>query len=495
MTLKKNRLPFGKLLEGLTAEHAYPDQMVTGVTADSRRVKPGYIFVALKGEKQDGSAFVPAALAAGAVAILCDMEASITVPSGVILIHHKNPRYLFSRIAARFYASQPRVMVGVTGTNGKTSVAYFYAQICHLLGYQSAALGTIGILSGDGSPLPIPHEGLTTPEPEQLHASLAALAELGITHAAMEASSHGLSQYRLHGVELTAAAFTNLSHDHLDYHGTEAAYFDSKMMLFSEILPKGATAVINADSVMAPQVMARCEARGDMICSFGENGVNIKVKNIKQSIDKQTITVEYPGGCDTIDIPLVGSFQVSNVLCALGLVAASGIELKKAIAVLPSLKGVPGRMEKVPGNMGSPAVIVDYAHTPDGLEKALQELKILTRGKLWVVFGCGGDRDKTKRPKMGTIAAALADKVVVTDDNPRTENAGHIRRAIMEGCPEATEIADRKDAIAFAVSQATEGDTVLIAGKGHEKYQLTGTQKMPFDDVRTAEEMIQKMSA
>jgi len=498
MNLQKLSLPFAELCDGLLPSPPSGfNPLITGVTADSRRIKPGYIFVALKGEHQDGITFIPSAVNAGAVAVICSPEQvkEVKLSGGAMVIPSGNPRYLLAKLAARLYVLQPDTVVGVTGTNGKTSVAYFYAQICQMLGYMSAAIGTIGVRSGDGARLSIPHEGLTTPEPEQLHEILAELATRGVTHAAMEASSHGLAQYRLHGVQLKAAAFTNLSHDHLDYHKTEKAYFDSKMKLFTEILPRDAAAVINMDTLFAPMVEKECVRCGHRLMRVGKQGVELVLKHIQVIGYQQKVTFGYNGKDYTVFLALVGEFQVSNVLCALGLVVASGIAFEDAIEVLSDLRSVPGRMQMVQGCPGNMMVVVDYAHTPDGLEKALKELKAVTGRKLWVVFGCGGDRDRTKRPEMGRIAATIADVVIVTDDNPRTEDPVSIRQAIIAACPGALEIGDRQQAVEYAILHAQVEDVILIAGKGHEDYQIIGTQKITCDDVLLAQNALKRKGA
>jgi UDP-N-acetylmuramoyl-L-alanyl-D-glutamate--2,6-diaminopimelate ligase len=486
MSPTKPILPLNRLLQ------THYTESCTGITADSRRVKPGFIFFALKGAAMNGAEFIEAAVKAGAIAIVCDEDTQVPVLPGLAVIHSKNPRLLFAQVAAIFYGSQPEHIVAVTGTNGKTSAAFFYAQICHLLGYKSAAVGTIGILDGKGELLPIGHAGLTTPDPEQLHQALSQLASMGTGYVAMEASSHGLSQYRLHGVLIQAAAFTNLSRDHMDYHADEEDYFMSKMKLFTEVLPPKGVAVINADSDKAAKVIELCRARGHSIMTFGNTGCEIQILHVDHTIDGQQINLRCFGKDYSVFVPVVGSFQVSNLLCALGLSVASGIAVEQVVKILPNILGVPGRMEKVPGAKNKPTVIVDYAHTPDGLEKALQETKMLTKGKLWVVFGCGGNRDKGKRPLMGEIAAKFADHVVVTDDNPRNEDPASIRQEVMGTCPKAHNIGDREKAIAFAISKAGSQDTILLAGKGHEKFQWIGSNKMVFDDVTIARKLLGK---
>ncbi len=461
---------------------------IRGITADSRAVAPGYIFVALKGVKVDGRDFIPQAIAQGAAAIVTE-EDTMLDNSTVPLIKHPNPRQFFSQLAARFYTPHPRYITAVTGTNGKTSTAHFCQQLWHLLGHDSASIGTIGIVKN--GQMEYSGVNLTTPDPVTLHKTLSELAQDGFNHVAMEASSHGLDQYRLDGVTLCAAGFTNLSRDHLDYHPDLESYFQAKLRLFSEVLHEGATAVLHTDIPEYERMRAVSESRKHRIIDYGTKAKTLHVRSLTPLPNGQELVLDYAGKTHTIHLPLIGSFQASNVLCALGLVSASDATIEQLIPLLPRLTSVPGRMEWVTSERDDRGqVFVDYSHTPDALEKALEVLRHHTDGKLWVVFGCGGDRDKGKRPQMGAIAARLADNVIVTDDNPRSEVPATIRQEVLAGCPDAIEIGDRKEAIHYAISHSQKGDIVLIAGKGHEKTQTVGGQTFAFDDVNIAQQAL-----
>ena len=377
----------------------------------------------------------------------------------------------------------------VTGTNGKTSTAYFCTQIWQLLGKKSASIGTIGIATGDG--LAYGATGsMTTPDPVKLHEILANLSNDGITNLVMEASSHGLDQCRLYGVNVKAAAFTNITRDHLDYHGTFEKYLAAKLRLF-EIMHEG-VAVINADIPKAGQIIQLCEERGHKILSIGKNGSYIILNDAIRTSVGQQISFEIAGKLYNINTRLIGEFQAYNLLTALALVIGCGANTDEAVAALAKVEEVPGRMQGVGVGGEVARVYVDYAHTPDALEKALDVLRPYAVNKLWVVFGCGGDRDKGKRPQMGEVAARCADVLVVTDDNPRTEDAAVIRKEIIAACPEAKEIADREEAIKYAILNMSEGDVLLIAGKGHEKTQIIGDNKLAFDDVAVAKTELEK---
>lgn len=459
---------------------------IAGITADSRQVRKGFVFVALGGSKTDGSQFIVSAIEAGAVAVVT----ASPVPFPVAQVITTNPRLLLSKMAARFYGRQPEVVAAVTGTNGKTSVAHFCRTLWQHLGFQSASIGTIGVIGGEDTALS--GASLTTPDPVTLHATLAELAGKGINHAAIEASSHGLDQFRLDGVKLQAAAFTNLSRDHLDYHLTYENYLQAKMQLFARVLPEGGTAVLNADIPEYAALKALCKQRGQRCLSYGWQGEDFRLLAARPTVTGQQVNIRIAGKEHQLTLELVGEFQAMNLLCALGLVVACGAKAEEVVALLDQLPSVPGRMEKVPGRSAEMAVYVDYAHTPDALEKALKALRPHTEKRLMVVFGCGGDRDKGKRPQMGKIAAELADIVVVTDDNPRSEDAATIRREVMAGCAGALEISDRSEAIGHAVSLMQPGDIVLIAGKGHEKTQIMKEGAVPFDDVAIAAEWIKE---
>ena len=451
------------------------DVMIAGITSDSRAVKPGYVFAALPGTKVDGATFIPQALKQGAVAILCK-TGSYAGQGAVIAV--ENPRRLLALMASRFYDAQPDTIVAVTGTNGKTSVAVFVRQIWEAMGFRPASLGTIGVVGPSGAA----YLGHTTPDPVELAKLAADLAEDHVDHLAIEASSHGLEQNRLDGLRLTAGAFTNLTRDHLDYHHTFEAYFAAKMRLFDELLHKGAAAVINMDGDHGQQVLDHATKAGLMPFTVGRKGKDLKLISSRPEGLSQILQLETRWGQFTVDLPLVGDFQVSNALVAAGLVIASGGEPKMTLHALESLKGAKGRLELVGVAPSGAPIFVDYAHTPDALENALSSLRPNAKNKLIVVFGCGGDRDKGKRPIMGAIAAKLADHVIVTDDNPRSEVPATIRAEIMAGSPGAENIGDRAKAIASAVKNLKPGDVLLVAGKGHEEGQTVGDKILPFSD-------------
>ncbi len=450
---------------------------VAGLCCDSRQARPGFLFAALAGSQADGTAFIGDAVDHGAVAVLATPGTEVTGPA-VRLVADENPRRRLAQMAARFYARQPSTIAAVTGTNGKTSVTAFTRQIWTQLGLPAASFGTLGIEAADFS-LPLAH---TTPEPIVLHRMLADIAVRGIEHLALEASSHGLAQYRLDGVTLRAAAFTNLSRDHLDYHGSSTAYYSAKERLFSEVMV-GGTAVLNADDPAFDDLAAACRARGHRLVDYGRRGTVIRLLSDRHDTLGQRLDLEVEGARLQVLLPLVGTFQAGNALCALGLVlACGGAAPDLAVAALEQLKGARGRLELVGRHpCGAPAY-VDYAHTPDALANVLAALRRHTDKRLWVVFGCGGDRDKGKRLQMGAVARRLADRVIVTDDNPRNEAPLAIRGAIMAACPEAVDIGSREDAIAHAVSGLAAGDTLVVAGKGHEQGQTVADEVHPFDD-------------
>ncbi|MBC7950749.1 MAG: UDP-N-acetylmuramoyl-L-alanyl-D-glutamate--2,6-diaminopimelate ligase [Rhodospirillaceae bacterium] len=453
-----------------------PNPEISGLTADSRKVGPGFLFAALPGTKADGRGFIADAISKGAAAILAPIETKIDTDA-VPLVTVANPRRAFALAAAAFHGVQPAVMTAVTGTNGKTSVANFSRQMWALLGLKSAALGTLGIIAEGW-----PHQGsLTTPDPADLHAALADLARFGVTHACMEASSHGLDQFRLDGVKLKAAAFTNLTRDHLDYHGDMDSYGAAKLRLFTELLPADGVAVVNADShITIP---------GAKVLSYGRKGKDLKLVDARPEPHGQVLDLEILGRKVTVRLPLAGTFQASNALAALGLVIACGADSIAATATLEHLDGVPGRLQKVAETITGAPVYVDYAHTPDALETVLGALRPHA-ARLIVVFGCGGDRDPGKRPQMGAIAARLADIAIVTDDNPRSEDPALIRRAILTAAPKALEIGDRAGAIRHAVGLAQAGDVVVLAGKGHEAGQIVGAVTLTFDDADEARKAV-----
>jgi UDP-N-acetylmuramoyl-L-alanyl-D-glutamate--2,6-diaminopimelate ligase len=449
---------------------------ISGVTADSREVQPGFLFAALPGVKSDGAEFLIDAKAKGAVAAIVPLTTR-DVP-GLELVRCANPRRLLALAASRFYGEQPDTIVAVTGTNGKTSVSVFVRQIWAEMGFRAASMGTIGIVGPDGSSY-LSH---TTPDPVHLHKAVAELVKNQVQHLAVEASSHGLVQNRLDGLRIAAGAFTNLTRDHLDYHKTFADYFDAKMMLFEALLKPGSSAVINADIPEAEEIVRRCVAAGLVPFTVGEKGDDVQILSSVQTDVGQLLSLKMVDGVHQVPLPLVGDFQASNAVVAAGLVLATGGEASLVRHALASLKGATGRLELVGKHDNGARVYVDYAHTPDAVETALKALRPSVAGQLHVVFGCGGDRDKGKRPLMAEAATRFSDKVYVTDDNPRTEDAANIRRDVMAGAPAATEIADRAQAIAVAVGALEAGDVLLVAGKGHELGQIIGQETRPFSD-------------
>lgn len=458
---------------------------ITGLTADSRAVEPGFLFAALPGSTVDGRKFIDAAIANGAAAVLA--PAGTEIEDGrVALVTSEDARAALAHIAAAFYGGQPDTIAAVTGTNGKTSVAHFTRQIWSLLGHKAVSMGTLGLQLPAGTVRP----SLTTPDPVTLHADLAGLAREGVSHVVMEASSHGLDQRRLDGVRLRAAAFTNLSRDHLDYHGTLEAYLQAKTRLFSELLPADGTAVLNAD---IPEMESLSRAFSGRAITYGRNGEDLELRMTAPAHSGTRISLRAFGQDAEIDLPLAGAFQVYNVLCAAGLAIACGGDIAGVLDCLPRLKGVPGRLEQA-GILRGGSVYIDYAHTPDALENVLNAMRPHTSGRLIVVFGCGGDRDRGKRPMMGRIATDLADIAIVTDDNPRSEVPDAIRREILAGAPGARDTGDRETAIREAVSLLSDGDVLVIAGKGHETGQIIGDEVRPFDDMRVARTAIEDVN-
>lgn len=452
---------------------------VTGLAVDSRTVKPGDLFFALAGSKTDGSRFIDAAIAAGAVAIAGSHlpEDERRVPP----VMTPNPRRALALAAARFYPLQPQTIAAVTGTSGKTSVAAFTRQIWQRLGRASASIGTIGLVS----PKRTIYGSLTTPDPIALHRQLDEIARDGVTHLALEASSHGLDQFRLDGVRITAGGFTNLSRDHMDYHPDIAHYLNAKLRLFRDLLPEGAPAVISADHDCSESVIeaARTKALDLMTVGHKGDGAGEGIRLHDAAIDglAQKLMLEHRGRRYAARLPLVGEFQIENALVASGFAISTGGEADAVFAALEYLEGARGRLERVGERNGAP-IFVDYAHKPDALAKALQALRPYAKRKLVVVFGAGGDRDVGKRPLMGAIATENADRVIVTDDNPRSENPASIRSAILAATTGANEIGDRLEAIRSAIAELEPGDALLIAGKGHETGQIIGDRTLPFSD-------------
>jgi UDP-N-acetylmuramoyl-L-alanyl-D-glutamate--2,6-diaminopimelate ligase len=461
------------LLEG----HLAVDPEITGVTADSRLIRPGFLFAALPGSKVDGKVFAQAAVNAGAAAVLSgEPIADLSAPNVVT----DDPRRAYALAAAAFWGAQPRVCVAVTGTNGKTSVAAFCRQIFTACGHKAASMGTLGVRAGDEQITP---PGLTTPDAADVARLLADLAGRGVSHLALEASSHGIEQRRLDGVRLTAAGFLNLTQDHLDYHGTMGAYRAAKLRLFDTLLPRGAPAVLNADSDAFEAFAATAGLSGHPVMSVGAQGQALRLTLRDAFPDGQFLMIETPERAFRIKLPLAGAFQAGNALVAAGLCIAAGEDLDVVLGALEHIEGAPGRLQRVGEKPGGGEAYIDYAHTPDGLETILTALRPHARGRLILVFGAGGDRDRGKRPIMGEAASRLADVVIVTDDNPRSEIPAAIRAAILASAPGAKEIGDRRQAIAAGAAMLGEGDILIVAGKGHEQGQVVGDRTIPFDDL------------
>ena len=473
-----------------TIETRNADIDVGGVSADTRAIKRGDIFVAIAGGKVDGLDFISAALAAGAVAVVAERAPDKPLPADVGFAKVGNARRALALMAARFFPRQPRTIAAITGTSGKTSVAAFTRQIWTAEGHRAASIGTIGIVSPRGET----YGSLTTPDPVALHRSLDALAADGVTHLAIEASSHGLDQYRLDGLRITAGAFTNITRDHLDYHPSFEAYLAAKLRLFEALVEPDGAVVVEVDHDHAGAVVGAAKARALKIISVGRKGTGIRLVRSTSEGFVQVLQIEHAGKTFRVRLPLVGEFQVENALVAAGLAIATGGDAAAVFAALDHLTGAKGRLELVGANRGAP-IFIDYAHKPDALAKALDALRSTATGRLIVVFGAGGDRDRGKRPLMGAVAAAKADGVIVTDDNPRSENPAAIRAAIMAAVPGATEIANRREAIRSAISALGAGDVLLIAGKGHETGQIIGDRVVPFSDHEAVAAALKELAA
>ena len=450
-----------------------------GLTSDSRKVEPGFLFAALAGSKTDGARFVADAVARGATAVLARPELADEAKAlGVKFIADENPRLGLARMAAEFYGAQPALVAAVTGTKGKSSIVAFLREIWTACGKPAASLGTVGVIGPNGA-MPLSH---TTPDPVEIHALLAQLKKDGVDHLALEASSHGLDQFRLDGVKISAAGFTNITRDHMDYHQTFEHYLAAKLRLMDEVVAPDGVAVVNADAEHAEKFIDAARTRDLRLITVGEKGETIRLAARTSRGDAQALTIDFAGKSYDVLLPLAGAFQASNALVAAGLAIGLGEDPAKVFTALALLKGAPGRMEKVAFAASGAPIYVDYAHTPDSLEKVLQALRPHTSARLRLVFGCGGDRDKGKRPLMGQIAAALADDVIVTDDNPRTEDAAAIRSQILATAKGAREIGDRHAAIATAIADLKTGDVLVIAGKGHETGQYIKGETIPFSD-------------
>ena len=457
------------------------DAQVTGFAIDHRKVAPGTVFGAFQGGRVNGEDYIADAVRSGAVAVVAHADA---VVSGVAHIMAENPRERFAALAAAYFAPFPATAVAVTGTNGKTSCVEMTRQLWRMAGFHAASIGTLGVTTADERVT----TGLTTPDVVTFLSNVAGLAREGVTHLAFEASSHGLTQYRTEGLPVAAAAFTNLSRDHLDYHGDMAAYFTAKLRLFSEVLSPDGTAVVWADDPQSARVIDLARERGNRLVTVGERGSTLRLVGRDPTLLGQGLRVEAGGEAYRVQLPLIGAYQAANALVAAGLVIATGGDVAATLGNLARLQPVRGRLERAVILANGAPVYVDYAHTPDALEAAIAALKPHVGGKLVVVFGAGGDRDPGKREAMGQVATTQADVVIVTDDNPRSEDPAAIRRDVLKGTKAATEIGNRREAIAAAVKQAGPADIVLIAGKGHEQGQIVGDLVLPFDDVAVARE-------
>jgi len=462
------------------------DERVTGLSADSMDIAPGFVFAAIAGTLEDGAKYISDAIEAGAVALLVTPDVAASLDKKMPLLVSENPRAALAHLAARFCPTQPDVICAVTGTNGKTSVASFLRQIWKASGKKSASMGTLGVVTDEGS-TPLGH---TTPDPVKVHQTLSRLAQAGVTHLVLEASSHGLAQHRLDGVKVAAGAFTNLSRDHLDYHESFEDYLAAKMRLFTEVIRKDGAAVLNADSECFAAVRDAATARGLSVMSVGVSGTDIYIDQVGPTANGLMLALTYGGKKHDLSLPLVGAFQASNALMAAGLAIATGTPPEQAFEALEHLVGAEGRMDRVAALPNGAAVFVDYAHTPDALATALGALRPHTEGRLHVVIGAGGDRDRGKRPQMGKSASEFADVVIVTDDNPRNEDPATIRAEILGAAPGAQEIADRRAAIDAALGGLEPGDVLLVAGKGHESGQSAKGVTEPFKDTDVIRELM-----
>jgi UDP-N-acetylmuramoyl-L-alanyl-D-glutamate--2,6-diaminopimelate ligase len=471
----------------LSAEGGVSAAEVTGVTSDSRKVAPGMVFVAVAGSKADGASYAADAARRGAAAIIAAKSASVSV-DGTPVFLVDDPRLALAKLAAKIFPRQPETMVAVTGTSGKTSVAAFTRQIWEEAGLAAASIGTTGVVAPGRND----YGSLTTPDPVELHKLLTELADAGVTHASMEASSHGLDQRRLDGVKLAAGGFTNLGRDHMDYHPTVEDYHRAKLRLFDTLLPKGAPAVIFADDRWSKPTIDAAKAAGLDVLTVGRHGDFLALKRVEHERFRQRAEIVANGELHEVDLPLAGDFQIYNALVAAGLAAATGTPVGKALRALEHLKGAPGRLDLAGTTPGGAPVYVDYAHKPEALENVLASVRPFTTGRVVVVFGCGGDRDKGKRPIMGEIATRLADLVIVTDDNPRSEEPAVIRKEILVAAPGAIEIGDRHQAIREAIAALHAGDTLIVAGKGHEEGQTVGSQTFPFSDHEEVRKALQE---
>ncbi len=455
------------------------DSQVTGFAIDHRKVTKGNVFGAFRGAVSNGEDFIAAAVERGAIAVVARPQA---VVDGAVHLADPEPRRLLAQMASRYYAPYPETVVAVTGTNGKTSTVEMTRQIWRMLGQRSASIGTLGVTTSDDQV----KTGLTTPDIVTFLSNMAGLKRMGISHVAYEASSHGLDQFRAEGVPLAAAAFTNLSRDHLDYHSSMDAYFEAKMRLFDEVIEPGKVAVVWTDDARSGEVIERAKRRGLEVMTVGRGGETIRLLEQKPTPLGQSLVLQHGGEDYRLALPLIGAYQASNVMTAAALVLATGGKWNDVFSAMGRVAPVRGRLERAVISRAGAPVYIDYAHTPDAIEAAIEALRPHVKGRLIIVFGAGGDRDPGKREPMGEVASRLSDVVIVTDDNPRTEDPAKIRAAIMAGAPGALEVEGRRRAIAHALELAKGDDIVLLAGKGHETGQIVGTEVLPFDDALVA---------
>ncbi len=473
-------MQLSSLIPGLSVEAG--EQSVTGFAIDHRKIAPGNVFGAFRGAKFNGEDYIEAAVAAGAIAVVALPDARV---EGIVHIADEEPRRLFAQMAARYFTPTPGHVAAVTGTNGKTSTAELTRQLWRMDGHNSASIGTLGVTTADDQV----KTGLTTPDIVTFLSNMSGLAREGVSHVIFEASSHGLSQYRTEGLPVRIGAFTNLSRDHLDYHGDMDSYFEAKMRLFDEVVASDGTAVIWADDELwSDKVIKRAMDRGLELLTVGKNGSTLRLVSQTPTHLGQVLMVEAHGNTHRISLPLIGAYQAANILLSAGIVLATGGQLSNVLDHMQRVQPVRGRMERAVITRAGAPVYVDYAHTPDALRAAIEALRPHVTGKLITVFGAGGDRDKGKRPEMGKIAVEMSDHVIVTDDNPRSEDPSTIRAEIMAGATGADDVADRRTAIAKAIELAGAEDIILLAGKGHEQGQIVGDRIIPFDDVEVARE-------
>ncbi len=473
-----------QLLENTSLSCENENLEICGITSDSREVKPGFLFATLDNGVTNGTQYIPLAIDAGACVILTD-EKTQNISDKALFIHSENPNKDFGLMLKNFYQKQPENIAAITGTNGKTSIADFVRQMLFALGNNAASMGTLGLIKNNQAPIPFNN---TTPGAMTIHKTMHDLKQDGFEYLIMETSSHGICQYRVSGVNFKVAGFTNLTQDHLDFHKTMQNYYEAKKLLFTEIMPQGGIAVLNADIPVFEDLKNACLNAGHKVISYGHTGRDIQVLREEPLNNGQNININYFGKNYDVFVPLAGDFQVMNILCALGITFALSGKKEELLPLVAQIKGAKGRLQYIGSTAKGGAVYVDYAHTPDAIENILTAMRPHTQNKLHILFGCGGDRDKTKRQIMGKIAQKLADFVYVTDDNPRTEEPETIRQEIMQGCPQALNLGDREQAIAYAIKQLEQGDVLLVAGKGHETGQYIKGKILPFND----EEVVKK---